>query len=187
MSGGKPLTLSLSKGSAVQSPNLSSPQRHEKHEGNEMTDDGRAPAGRSAVFGRLSTIVKSFHARTEIALAGFTTRKPDSLQLNSFLAQPVAARYRRIAKVMSTAFLSSVVLAALPIYVSRETAVFIGFFWVFWEEIFTTETQRSQSSEYFLIKNSFLCALCASAVQTPSLASHKNLKNHLSKYFARIP
>jgi hypothetical protein len=118
MSGGKPLTLSVSKGSAVQSPNLSSPQRHEEHEGKEMTDDRRAPTGRSAVFGRLSTIVNSFPARTEIALARFTTRKPEVLQLNSFLAQPVTARYRRTARVMSTAFFSSVVLAALPIYVS---------------------------------------------------------------------
>jgi len=42
-----------------------------------MTDDGRALTGRSAVFGRLSSIVKSFHARTEIALAGLATQKPE--------------------------------------------------------------------------------------------------------------
>ena len=39
------------------------------------------------------------------------------------------------------------------------------------EGIFTTEAQSSQSSEYFLIKNSLLRALralCASAVQSPS-------------------
>ena len=42
-----------------------------------MTDDVRALTGRSAVFGRLSSIVKSFHARTEIALARLATQKPE--------------------------------------------------------------------------------------------------------------
>jgi len=41
-------------------------------------------------------------------------------------------------------------------------------FRVFYEEICTTETQSSQSSEYFLVKNSFLRDLSASAVQFPS-------------------
>src|SRR3972149_1105204 len=75
--------LSELSASAVQSPNLSSRQIHEEHEGKEMTHDGRAQTGRSAVFGRLSTIVKSFHAHTKIALAKFTTRKPEVLRKQS--------------------------------------------------------------------------------------------------------
>src|SRR3989304_3194073 len=51
-------------------------------------------------------------------------------------------------------------------------------FWVSCEEILTTEAQRSQSSEYLILGNSFLRALCASAVQFPSPASHKRLKTH---------
>jgi hypothetical protein len=43
----------------------------------------------------------------------------------------------------------------------------IRFFWVSCEEGFTTEAQSSQSSENFLIKNSLLRALRASAVQSP--------------------
>ena len=35
------------------------------------------------------------------------------------------------------------------------------------KKYFTTETQSSQRSEYFLIKNSLLCALSASAVSHP--------------------
>src|SRR4030095_7255264 len=45
------------------------------------------------------------------------------------------------------------------------------FFRVYCEGIFTTETRSSQRSEYFLIKNSLLCALGASAVQSPSPSS----------------
>jgi hypothetical protein len=47
------------------------------------------------------------------------------------------------------------------------------------EEEFTTEAQSSQSSENFLIKNSLLRALRASAVQSPSRASHESLKTTL--------
>jgi hypothetical protein len=47
------------------------------------------------------------------------------------------------------------------------------FFRVYYEAIFTTETQSSQRSEYFLIKNSLLCALSASAVQAPDPYYHE--------------
>ena len=44
------------------------------------------------------------------------------------------------------------------------------------EGVFTTEAQSSQSSEYFLINNSLLRALRASAVQFLSPASQESLK-----------
>src|SRR5262245_55514208 len=52
-------------------------------------------------------------------------------------------------------------------------------FWllrIFYEGVFTAETPSSQSSEYFLIKKSFLCALRASAVQFPNPAPQKSLE-----------
>ena len=38
------------------------------------------------------------------------------------------------------------------------------------EKRFTKETRSSQRSEYFLIKNSLLCAFSASAVSSPKLS-----------------
>ncbi len=64
--------------------------------------------------------------------------------------------------------------------VSGETFFRTLFSWLFQvscEEEFTTEAQSSQSSENFLIKNSLLRALRASAVQFPSPAPHESPKN----------
>jgi hypothetical protein len=49
------------------------------------------------------------------------------------------------------------------------------------KRIFTTETQSSQRLESFLIKNSLLCVLGASAVQSPSPASQENLKTQINE------
>ena len=47
-------------------------------------------------------------------------------------------------------------------------SLLLWLFRVFYEEAFTTEAPSSQRSENFLIKNSFLGVLRASAVQSPS-------------------
>ena len=44
---------------------------------------------------------------------------------------------------------------------------------------FTTEARSSQSSENFFIKNSLLCALSVSAVQSPGRTSQENLKSDI--------
>ena len=54
------------------------------------------------------------------------------------------------------------------------------------KENFTTEAQSSQSSEYFLIKNSLLRALRASAVQFSSPASRESLKTHKLHRWVKI-
>ena len=50
----------------------------------------------------------------------------------------------------------------------QAASLIIRLFRVFYEEAFTTEAPSSQRSEKFLIKNSFLGVLRASAVQSPS-------------------
>ena len=49
------------------------------------------------------------------------------------------------------------------------------------EPYFTAETQSSQRSEYFLIKNSLLCALRASAVRYPN-SSHEEKVRQLGTH-----